>query len=355
VEAYPDPDAVAFEELLKYRVKREACWQCPIACWGTSRTEYDGQVIEAHQPEYETGAAFGSMMLNTDYPALIRANDLCNRYGLDTISAGGSVAFAVECYEHGLITREDTGGLELAWGDHEAMNALLEKVALREDIGDLLADGVQRAAAKLGPESEPFAIHVGGQELPMHDPRFEPAMGVIYKIEATPGRHTQACQYLVPDGYDSPRPGFGVDRDQQKGRGRWIKEASCLCHTMNASGTCLFGYLSTKVEFVPEFLSAVTGVPYTVEDMLTVGERIANMRQAFTVRDGVNPVAYTIPERAYGRPPLPDGPTAGIQVDIEELQSEYLDDVGWTQDAAVPRREVLERLGLEDVADDLWP
>ncbi len=354
VKAISDPDSLSFQELLKYRVKKEACWQCPIACWGTSRVEYGGELIEAHQPEYETGAAFGSMALVDDYPALIKANDLCNRYGLDTISAGACVAFAIECFQEGLIGLEDTGGLELSWGDHRAMNTMLQKLALRQDFGDLLADGVQRAAEHLGPAAEPFAVHVGGQELAMHDPRFEPAMGVIYKIEATPGRHTQACQYLVPEGHDSPRPGFGVEREAQEGRGEWIKEASFLCHTMNASGACLFGYLSTRVEFVPEFMSAVTGQPFTVDDMLAAGERIANIRQAFTVRDGINPVAYSIPKRAYGYPALPDGPTAGISVQIERLQKEYLDDVGWTQDAAVPKREVLERLGMADVADDLW-
>ncbi len=354
VASFPGAEALEFGELLKHRLSRESCWQCPIACWGTSRVEYGGQMIEAHQPEYETASAFGSMTLNNHYPSLIRANDLCNRYGLDTISAGACVAFAMECYEHGLIGPSDTGGIELRWGDHQAMNAFLEKLARREDFGDLLADGVMRAAERLGPAAEPFAIHIGGQELPMHDPRFEPALGVIYQIDATPGRHTQACQYLVAPGFPSKRPNFGVNREEQKGRGRWIKEASCLCHTMNAAGVCLFGYLSTHVTFVPEFLSAVSGRPFTVDDMLQVGERIANVRQAFNVREGINAVTWPIPKRAYGIPPLPDGPTAGITVQIEEMLKEHLDEMGWTQDRALPRREVLERLGLEDIADDLW-
>ena len=354
VLAFPEVDLLEFDELLRYRVSRESCWQCPIACWGTSRVDYGGQTIEAHQPEYETASAFGSMTLNNNYPSLIKANDLCNRYGLDTISAGACVAFAIECYERGLIGPDDTGGIELAWGDHHAMNALLEKLARREDFGDVLADGVKRAAERLEPVAEPFAMHIGGQELPMHDPRFEPALGVIYKIDSTPGRHTQACQYLVPPGFPSERPDFGEDRENQEGRGRWVKEASCLCHTMNASGICLFGYLSTHITFVPEFLSAVTGQPFTVDDMLLVGERIANMRQAFNVREGINPVAEPIPERAFGIPPLPDGPTARITVQIEQMVREHLEEMGWTQDAAVPRRDVLERLGLGDIAKDLW-
>jgi len=353
-EAFAGVDKLGFEELRQYRVKSASCWTCPIGCWGTSRVEVDGKPVEAHQPEYETGAAFGSMLLNNNYPSIIQANELCNRYGLDTISAGACVSFAFECYEHGLIGPADTGGLELNWGDPVAMNALLEKLARREDVGDVLALGVRHAAEKLGPAAEPFAIHVGGQELPMHDPRYEPALGLIYKIDATPGRHTQACQYLVPEGFASARPAFGVEREKQAGRGRFAKEAFCLNHTMNASGLCLFGYLSTRAACVPEFLSAVTGQPFTLDDALIAGERIANMRQVFNVREGVNAVTQPTPSRAFGLPPLADGPTAGITVQIDQLLREHLDTMGWTQDAAIPTRETLERLGLHDVAQALW-
>ena len=354
VAAFPNPEALEFDRLLPHRVKRSSCWRCPISCWGTSRVEYDGQTVEAHQPEYETAAAFGTMMLNNDYPSLIKANELCNRYGVDTISAGNCLAFAAECYEHGLIGRADTDGIELRWGDHQAMNAMLEKLCQRRGFGDILADGVKAAAERLGPSAEPFAVHVGGQELPMHDPQYEPGLGVIYQLDATPGRHTQACQYLVATGFKSDRPEFGVNREQQEGRGRWVKEAACLMHVVNAAGVCLFGYLSMHVTFVPDFLAAVTGHPFGVDDMLITGERIANMRQAFNVREGINPLVWTLPGRAYGRPPLPDGPTAGITVAIEQLAAEHLDAMGWTRDAAVPRPDVLKRLGLPDVARDLW-
>jgi len=351
--AFEGVEQLGFGKLRQHRVKRRSCWMCPIGCWGTSRVEYDGATIEAHQPEYETGAGFGSLMMNNDYPSIIKANELCNRYGLDAISAAACVAFAIECYEHGLIGPADTGGLRLAWGDHVAMNAMLEKLARREDLGDVLAMGVRRAAEQIGQAAAPFAIHIGGQELPMHDPRFEPGLGLVYKIDATPGRHTQACQFTVPPGFTTERPAFGADRENQVGRGYWAKEAFCLNHTMNASGVCLFGYTSTHVTFVPDFLSAVTGQPFTVDDMLVVGERIANMRQAFNVREGINAVTQAIPWRAYGVPPLPDGPTAGITVQIEQMLREHLDHMGWTQDAAIPMRETLERLGLADVAQDL--
>jgi aldehyde:ferredoxin oxidoreductase len=339
---------------MKYRQKRSACYRCAIACWGTSKLTYDGKTVEGHQPEYQTSAAFGPLTMNNNYPSLITANQICNRYGLDTISAGACIAFAIECYENGLIDKQDTGGIELKWGDHNAMNAFLVKVALREDFGDVLALGVKRAAEHLGPEAAPFAIHVGGQELPMHDPRFEPGLGLIYKIDATPGRHTQASQYTAPPGFETDMPAYGADREEQTNRGHYLKEASALTHTMNASGMCLFGYASTNVTFIPDYLSAVRGEDFSVEDMLLAGERIANIRQAFNVREGINPVTLPLPARAYGSPPLDDGPTKGIEVEIDRMTTEYLDDMQWTQDAAVPSREALERLGLQDVADDLW-
>ena len=345
---------VSFDEMVKYRVKKEACWHCPIACWGTVQIHYMGKEIVCHQPEYETGSAFGSMCVNDNMVSLCAANDVCNRLGLDTISAGACIAFAMECYEHGLITKADTGGMELTWGNHEAMVAMTEKMALREGLGDLLADGVMRAAQKIGRGAEKFAMHLGGQELPMHDPRYEPGLGLIYRMDATPGRHTQASQYIKPFGLDYQMPAFGENAKNQKDRGTHLRVISALCHVMNATGLCLFGYLSTNVPFSYEFLSAVTGHEYTLEDALTTGDRIANIRRAFNVREGINPVVQSIPERAFGRPPLAEGPTAGVTVEIENMVAEYLEIMDWSPDDAKPSRVKLETLGMKDVADALY-
>jgi aldehyde:ferredoxin oxidoreductase len=206
----------------------------------------------------------------------------------------------------------------------------------------------------LGPDAQEFAIHVGGQELPYHDPRFEPGLGLIYKIDATPGRHTQGTQFTTPPGYLTDRPGYGEKRADQAGRGRYGKESLCLNHTMAASGACLFGYGSTHVPFIPEFLTAVTGVPYDLAEMLRAGERIAAIRQAFNTREGINPVALPVPGRAYGSPPLADGPTAGITVAVDQMVREHLENMGWTLDAAIPTRATLERLGMPEIAGALW-
>ncbi len=346
--------SLKFEEMVKYRKSHDHCWHCPIACWGTVEMEWKGEKFVAHQPEYETGCMFGSNLWIDDQIVLAKANEICNRYGLDTISAGATVAFAFDCYDHGLLTVHETDGLVLRWGDGEAAIALLEMIAQREGIGNLLADGVQAAAEKIGPLAKPLAIHCGGQELPAHDSRYEPAMSVIYQFDATPGRHTQACQYLVATGFKSERPGHGERREQQKGRGKFVKESAALCHCFNAAGICLFGYLSTTIDLMPDFLTAVTGWRYTVDDLLLIGERIANVRQAFNVREGINPLKRPMPDRALGRPALPIGPTAGISVQAEELAREHLTEMGWTLDAAKPKEETLRRLGLGDIADDLW-
>jgi len=353
VLSLPSGDVLTFEELLTYRTKREACWRCPIACWGLSQVEYDGRTVVAHQPEYETASAFGSLTGNVDYPSIIAANDLCNRYGLDSISAGACVAFAMECYEKGLIDAEDTDGIEITWGNHEAMISVLEKMARREGIGDLLADGVKIAAERIGDSAREFAIHVGGQELPMHDPRYDPIMGLIYQIDATPGRHTQASNWLWPDGFEPGVSKLGEAAEDEPGRGRALRQVGALTHTMNASGICLFGFLSTRVEMLPEFLTAVTGHEYSLDALLLVGERIANLRQAFNVREGWNAARLPIPRRAYGRPPLETGPTRGVTVDLDQLRSEYLQEMGWSVDRAIPTRETLDRLGLSDIVEAL--
>ena len=344
---------VSFDELVKYRVKKEACWHCPMSCWGTVKAEYQGKEFLAHQPEYETGAAFGSMCLNDDMVSLCKANEICNRYGLDSISAGATIAFAIECYESGVISKKDTDGIELTWGNHEAVIAMTEKMAKREGFGDILADGVKVAAEKIGKAAEECAIHVGGQELPMHDPRFEPGLGLIYKLDPTPGRHTQGNQYAKPVDLDYEMPEFGENPAEQTGRGRHLRVVSALNHVLQASGLCQFGYCSTRAPFTYEFLGAITGSEFTLDHALVVGDRIANLRHAFNLREGINPLTLSVPKRAYGHPPLPDGPTAGISVELEMMEAEYLEVMDWDPVTAKPSRTKLEELGLGDVADEL--
>jgi aldehyde:ferredoxin oxidoreductase len=335
-----------------YQVRKYGCWHCTMACGGHQEVRHGGRYrgVKGHQSEYETGAMLGTNLLNDNYASTIKANDLCNRYGLDTISAGATIAWAMEAYEKGILTRADTDGIELTWGNDEAILAVLEKLAKREGFGDLLARGVWRASEKVGKGSEEFAIHIHGQELPAHDPRFQPGFATTYLMDATPGRHTQGGEQSVPYGLDlGPRP----DKYQYSGKGEIHAKAYELMHLVNAAGLCQFAVFSYPWPFVPDFLEAVTGWDFPMEECLATGERIANIRHAFNLREGLNPLKYRVPGRAIGDPPLESGNVRGVTVDLATQVREFCHAMGWDPKTAMPDAKRLRRLGLGDVARDL--
>jgi len=349
---YKDPKEFTYEAQEPFIEKKWGCYRCPIACSRMVKVK-DGPYAGSggHIPEYETQSAYGSNVVNYDYRSVVRANEICNRQGLDTISAGATVAFAIECYEAGIITDADTEGVKLDWGDHEGIVALTEMIAERRAIGDLLAEGPVLAAEKLGRGADAFAIHAGGSPLPMHDPRFEPTLGVIYKTNATPGRHTQACQYLLAS--NSPikdMPMFGEGTDVQEGRGKFIRGATAMAHIFNCVGTCLFAYLAGEMATLVDQLSAITGTKWTFEELVIAGERIENVRQAFNWKHDIRPMEVVISDRALGRPPLEAGPTAGYTVELEKLTAEYFEDMGWDPATGKPSLDRLRQLGIEDLA-----
>lgn len=343
------------EEIYKYRTKKYTCWECPIVCGGSVRMETEEYgVLESHQPEYETMAAFSSNCLNDSLESLIKVNHICNDYGVDTISAGGLVAFIINCFEEGFITKEDTDGLEMRWGNHQAIVKMTEKIVNREGIGDILAGGFEKAIKHIGKKAEQYAIHVRGEALPMHDPRFEPAMALIYKVNASPAKHLPASQYTGPPGLNLRAPQFGTEREKQKERARGVKILESLNNSMSSSGMCVRGYLSFDVQFLPAFLGAVTGKDWTLEELTQVGERIANVRQAFNIRDGVNFIKEYFPSLALGNPPLESGPLKGVRIDLELMMDEYFKEMDWDRESGKPSRKKLQELGLEDIATDLY-
>ena len=347
-EDFPEVQKLSAQAMYEHGRKRRSCWGCPIGCWGD--VYLDGRRVP--QPEYETVAAFGPLQLVSDLKAILTSNELCNRYGIDTISAGATIAFAMESFEKGLISQQDIG-FSLLWGDGHAATRLVTEMALREGFGAVLADGSRRAAQRINPQAQQFAIHIMGQELAMHDPRLEPGVGLVYLADATPGRHTQACDYVGPPAWDIGFPGFAKEVGDQRGRGRFMKPLGNLFHVLQASGACLFGYLSMTVDFLPEWLTAVTGHDYSLDELLVCGERIACLRQAFNVREAVNLLETQIPWRAYGQPPLDGGPNAGVTVKIESLLKEYLGEMRWAPDSATPDEERMDQLGIAWAVDHL--
>jgi len=336
--------------VMSFQTKRYACLGCPIGCSGYVEVKDPGpyQGAKDHKPEYETGGSFGEMTLMANFPAMIKINDLCNRYGLDTISAGCTIAFAIECFGNGLLTTKDTDGLTLRWGDDRAIIGLLHKMALREGLGDLLAEGSMRAAAKIGRGAEQFAMHIGGQELPMHDPKYLPGYITTYILDATPGRHTQGGDHTRPG--CMPWAAYDTRSPEPHNRAEFQKLGADLTHVMNTSGVCLFAYISYQWPWLPEFMQAVTGWDWPIETLRTTGERIGTLRHLFNLREGINPLQYAIPGRVVGNPPQKQGPLQGITIDYKTMVREYLEYVGWDTQTTVPSRATLEKVGLGDLA-----
>jgi len=349
---FPNYADISGEPVVAKQERKYGCWRCPVACGGIMKASTGEHKYEAgaHKPEYETLAMLGSNLLNNHLESIIKANDICNRYGLDTISVGACIAFAIECYENGIITKKDTDGLEMTWGNHRSIIAMLEKLAKREGFGDILADGVKKAAQKIGKGAEKYAMHIGGQEIPAHDSRGGPAFAIAYGGEPTPARHTQGGEGPFPEG---AMPEF--DHSSYKGRGEPHKYGSDFCQIYNAAGICMiaFGDAYGHADFLVEALQTITGWDITRDELQKTGERIDNMRQAFNVREGLkSPWQY--PDRMLGRPPKTEGPRTGITMTEDDLYSEYYAARDWDRKTGKPSKAKLLELGLDDVAKVLY-
>jgi aldehyde:ferredoxin oxidoreductase len=350
---FPNAEPIGGDAFVERRSKKYACYMCPIGCGGYMKAGTGEYKYEAgsRRPEYETIAMFGTNCLNNNIESIIKANDICDRYGIDTISAGATVAFAIECFENGLITKKDTDGIEMTWGNHKAIVAMTEKLAKREGFGAVLADGVKVAAEKIGKGTDKYAIHIQGQEVPAHDPKCGFHLATTYRLDPTPARHFQGSEEFHPMGLI---PTF--DRGSFAGRGEAHKIGSNFKHAVICAGMCLFVYMALpSVEPIAEFMRAVTGWDITNDELLKTGERIANLRQAFNIREGLNPLQFKVPYRIIGKPPQKEGPLAGIKVDEDTLDKEYLAAMDWDLKAAKPSKKKLLELDLEDVAKELWP
>jgi len=352
---FPTVEKISDDAVLAIQRKKYACWRCPIACGGLTEVT-DGPFASAgYKPEYETLGAFGSMCLNDDLASIHLANQICNRAGLDTIGTGCTVAFAIECFESGLIGPEETGGMELRWGGAEAIVELTRLIARREGFGAVLADGAKKAAERIGSQAEPYAIHVGGEELPMHDPRFVPGIATSYQMDATPGRHTQISSWIAEMGTGPPglveQP---LPPHHYPGKAKAHMTIHNYFHVAQSAGMCMFAALTLKPDALTDSLTYVTGQRFTLDDVLLCGARIAALRMAFNVREGVRNVELPVPDRVLGRPPLEAGPTAGRTVDLDAQVQDYLKAAGWDTRTGAPTRETLLKLGLDFVAADLY-
>jgi aldehyde:ferredoxin oxidoreductase len=334
--------------------KSYGCWHCPMACGAESHEAVSAEYPypkHTHRPEYEAMGAFGTMNLMADPEALIYLNHLSNQYGFDVISAGATISMAIECYENGVITKEDTGGFELRWGEPKGIVTMLELMGKREGIGDIFADGVKVAAERIGRGADRYAMHIGGQELPMHDPKLQPEYHTTYKLDPTPARHTQ----YEGNRRVGPIPPAPRDSKDYTGRGEHHKGAAEYMHVVNAGGMCQFVMMAANTANMPSWFNAVTDWGMTMEEMFEVGERIANLRMAYEVREGGNPRRRAVPTRVTGETTEAThaGPLAGVKLDTERLEVDYLKACDWDTETCRPSKAKLESLGLGDVAAGL--
>lgn len=334
--------------------KPYGCWRCPIACGGKVTQRSGKHALDlndgvGHKPEYETLAMFGSNLMNDDLPSIVKVNEICNNLGMDTVTVGATIAYAIECYENGLLTKDQTDGLELTWGNADAIVSLTEKIGKREGFGDILADGVNKAWDKLGKIGTDYAIHIHGEEVPAHDPKFVPGLASTYALSATPARHTQGGEL-------NPSPGLAVpeiDKYNYKGQAESHLILVAAMEVCNAAGLCMFGYLSYPWQAIPDQLAAVTGHEYDMQAIIDTGVRIFTMRHAFNLREGINPLERNMPARLIGDPPLKEGNVKDITVDYKTLATEFLQELGWDTKTTVPTEDTLRRLGMDFLIDDM--
>lgn len=326
--------------------KQYFCASCPLGCGAELHRKSIRWNLKQNtmRPEYETMGAFGSLLLNKDVDAVCQCNNLCNEYGFDTISAGSTVAWAMECYNEGVLSKEELDGIDLTWGNGDAIVQLVEKMCRNEGIGKILIKGSREAAALLG-KGEAYLVTASGIEEPQHDARLYYGLGRTYLVDPTPGRHVKGSINGITDEDFNP--------------------ATDLCNTgfedmlavveteiMNASGLCSFGLeYGGAPDLMMRAIHAVTGFSYSPYEKIALGLRMFTMRQSFNLREGLRRKDWTLSDRMrHGTPP--DGKLAKINLDFEAMVDSLYTTIGWTTEG-VPKAATLDMLGLEYLKKDM--
>lgn len=343
----------------KYQIKRRACYGCSFACGRYTSVNHGKFATPPMEgPEYETTAMLGPICGVDDIEAVIRGNYLCNIYGLDTISAGMSIGFAMECYEKGLLTDKETGGLPLIWGDAELMIRLLEQIVHKEGFGAFLAQGVKRMAQQLGPAAEDAAIHVKGLELPAHEPRAESkALALQYAVSPRGACHMHpnwpsTWDFQLDCGmkeFGLPWPPTGA-QDESAVKGTAYRYVALQGEISEIIGACIFyswgfeGNCITPQLYV-EMITALTGWDISVVELLEAAERSWNLKRCFNVREGFTRKDDKLPKRFSA--PISAGPSEGARIEnLDNMLDGYYEAMGWDPETGNPKPEKLKELDL---------
>ncbi|KDR96462.1 aldehyde:ferredoxin oxidoreductase [Peptoclostridium litorale DSM 5388] len=342
-ESYVDrADEISGETLTeKYLVRKNPCYRCPIACGRWVKLE-DG--TECGGPEYETLWSFGSDCDVYDLNSINVANMLCNEYGLDTISAGATIAAAMELYQRGYIKDEEieADGLSLNWGDAKAVVGWTEKMGKREGFGDKLADGSYRLCESYG--APQYSMTVKKQELPAYDPRGVQGHGITYAVNNRGGCHIKG--YMIsPEILGYPEK---LDRFSLEGKAGYAKVFHDLTAVIDSLGLCVFTTFGLGAQDYVDMYNAVCGTEHDVESLLLAGDRIWTLEKIFNLMAGIDSSQDTLPKRLLEEP-IADGPSKGHVHKLSELLPKYYEARGWSE-KGIPTDETLEKLGLEEYA-----
>lgn len=350
----------------KYRIAQEACHGCAVGCKYIIRVK-DGKYSTGPigGPEYETIMAFGSNCMNNDIESVFHLGKRCDLLGLDTISCGKSIGFAMELYEKGIISSKDADGLELTWGNAEAQVILVEKIARREGFGNILADGVRKAAEKIGGDAWRYAVHVKGLEASGQDPRAHQSIGLTYATNVRGADHLRSISCVEELGYpEIAASRFGEEKaeaildimsPQYKGELIWDMED--LYAIVDSAVICKYGTMWPPMFYFDSFVNVIPPLTGMTEwgDMKFVrkaGERISHLRRAYNHRLGITRKDETLPPRLLEEP-MPTGPSKGGLPDLDVMLDEYYDYRGCDRETGYPKEAKLKELGLEFVVEDL--
>ena len=349
------------ETILK---ERDTCYACVVRCKRVVEITEGPYTVDPLYggPEYETLATFGSYCAVSDLAAVAKANEISNMYGIDTITAGATIAWAMDCFEQGIITADDIGGIELRYGSAEAMVKMTELIAKREGFGDLLAEGMTRAASSFGPEAEELVTAVKANPMPAHMPEVKRSLALIYAVNpygADHQSHEHDPSYadyperMAELGLVDPQPDDVLNEEKV----RYSMVTQHLYSALNTIGVCQFVWGPSWQLYGPEQLAemvrAVTGWDITLQELMTAGERALNMMRAFNAREGFTRAEDKLPPKLFK--PLEGGPSDGIAITEDELAfalSTYYDMCGWDSEGR-PTKAKLEELGIAWVADEV--
>ncbi|HUU07640.1 MAG TPA: aldehyde ferredoxin oxidoreductase family protein [Thermoplasmata archaeon] len=341
---FPDFEKIGGDALINgHFVKNMACARCPLHCGNATKAEKDYQV-ETEGPEYETLAMFGANLENSNLESIIMANDLCNRYGIDTISCADTIACAVDMFDKNIISEKETGGIKLSWGDHKTMVRLVEMTGKGEGFGAAIGEGSKRLAAAHGPEAEKCSMNVKGMEFPGYDPRGIQGMSLAFATSTRGACHLRATMY-VPELFQGT-----ADRFTVKGKAQPLKDLQELFTVLDCMVLCKFGArnaFANSWDNMVMLVNAATGHGYTVDGLKQVGERVWTLERMFNLREGLAKKDDTLPERLF-TVPIHDGPSKGAVVNRADFESEleaYYAVWGWSPEG-IPTPETIERLGL---------